>query len=138
MKNRRDGRPRPSVGGDSRNNAGRQSRRPIHRDYGGCPDVIVKSLAHENIEKAIAAYSECNAFWLKCYYMFGVVDVEVLNKVVDRHFGSQGNKEDATIRRTDYRFELSSIDDTEKERIEVHVTYKDGNEEYVFDVATPE
>lgn len=50
--------------------------------YCGVPDVIVKEITHDNIERAIIKYAEDNAYWLKYYHLAGEVNVDVLNKVI--------------------------------------------------------
>jgi len=56
--------------------------------YCGCPDVIVKSLTHDNIERALSAYAENDAYWLKCYYLPGVIENRELNKIIENVFHS--------------------------------------------------
>ncbi|MDD2212466.1 MAG: hypothetical protein PHV56_05800 [Clostridia bacterium] len=51
--------------------------------YCGIPDIIVKELTHDNIERAIIKYAEDNAYWLKYYYLAGVIDIDVLDRVVE-------------------------------------------------------
>ncbi|MGB7605592.1 MAG: hypothetical protein WBL93_08970 [Lutisporaceae bacterium] len=50
--------------------------------YCGVPDVIVKEITHDNIERAIIKYAEDNAYWLKYYHLAGEVNVDALNKVI--------------------------------------------------------
>jgi|GEM_PF-503357 len=50
------------------------------------PPIIVRSLTQENIENAILAYAEDNAFWLKVIYLAGGglsnFNIEEINKAV--------------------------------------------------------
>ena len=51
----------------------------------GCPFVIVRKLTKEIIEKAIKAYAEDHAYWLKLYHFSGDFDISTLNKLRDEH-----------------------------------------------------
>ena len=50
------------------------------------PDIIVRSLTKENITKAIEAFAEEDAYWLKLYFLSGdtngVFDVNRMNKML--------------------------------------------------------
>ena len=52
------------------------------------PDIIVRSLTKENITKAIEAFAEEDAYWLKLYILSGhrngVFDVNRMNKMLDQ------------------------------------------------------
>jgi len=102
----------------------------------GCPFVIVKSLAHDNIERALTAYSKDDAYWLKYYYSIGVTKINELNKIVKRSFNSPILKENVKIKNIIYPVPLSEIEDIKIGNIDVFVQMQDGLT-YVIDVATP-
>ncbi|MGO0060739.1 hypothetical protein ACTID9_12125 [Brevibacillus fluminis] len=51
------------------------------------PEVIVKNLSKEVIEKAIKTYLEDDAYWLKLYFLAGknegLFDVKEMDKIID-------------------------------------------------------
>jgi hypothetical protein len=49
----------------------------------GCSFRIVRKLPKEIIEKAIKAYPEDDAYWLKFYHFSGDFDSSTLNKLRD-------------------------------------------------------
>lgn len=51
--------------------------------YCGVPDIIVKEITHDNIERAIIKYAEDDAYWLKYYHLAGEISVDILNKVIE-------------------------------------------------------
>ena len=50
----------------------------------GCPFIIVKKLTKEIIEEAIKEHAKDNAYWLKFYHLAGEVDIDTVNKLLDR------------------------------------------------------
>jgi len=50
--------------------------------YCGCPNIIVKKLTKEIITEAINEYAKDDAYWLKCYYLPGVIDIDTLNQFI--------------------------------------------------------
>jgi len=50
--------------------------------YCGAPDIIVKKLTEEIITEAIEEYAKDDAYWLKCYYLPGVIDIDTLNHFI--------------------------------------------------------
>lgn len=57
----------------------------------GPPDIIVRSITHDNIRKAIESYSHGNAYWLKLYYLAGLgegtFDIELLDDLIEKSNG---------------------------------------------------
>jgi len=49
------------------------------------PMINVKELTEENISKALDTYLENNAYWLKLYYLSGVIDSEILDNTLIRY-----------------------------------------------------
>lgn len=51
------------------------------------PDIIVRSLTEENIRKAIEAFAENDAYWMKLYYLSGekdgVFNVKNMDKMLE-------------------------------------------------------
>jgi hypothetical protein len=50
------------------------------------PMIVVKKLTMENIERAIEAYVEDDADWLKLYHLATSIDSKTLNVLTDRWF----------------------------------------------------
>lgn len=50
------------------------------------PMIVVKELNMENIERAIEAYAEDDADWLKLYHLATSIDTKTLNVLTDRWF----------------------------------------------------
>lgn len=50
--------------------------------YCGAPDIIVKKLTEENIQKAIIKYASDNAYWLKFYHVAGSIDIDKINEII--------------------------------------------------------
>ena len=50
------------------------------------PMIVVKELNMENIERAIEAYAEDDADWLKLYHLATSIDAKTLNVLTDRWF----------------------------------------------------
>ena len=48
--------------------------------YCGVPDIIVKKLSEEIITEAIHEYAKGDAYWLKSYYLSGLMDIDAINK----------------------------------------------------------
>ena len=51
----------------------------------GDPFIIVKKLTKEIIEKAVKAYAENDAYWLKFYHFAGEVHTDVFNRLQAEH-----------------------------------------------------
>ena len=49
------------------------------------PMIIVKELTEVNISKALDSYLENNAYWLKLYYLSGVIESEILDNTLIRY-----------------------------------------------------
>lgn len=49
----------------------------------GVPEIVVKTLTADNIERAITAYAENDAYWLKTYYLAGVIGIETLDREME-------------------------------------------------------
>ena len=64
----------------------------------GDPFIIVRKLTKEIIEKAVKAYAENDAYWLKFYHFAGEVDTAVFNRLQAEH--------------TEYLKELDELDNT--------------------------
>ena len=50
--------------------------------YCGVPDIIVKKLTIDNIERAIKEYASDDAYWLKFYHISGGIDINKINEVI--------------------------------------------------------
>ena len=50
------------------------------------PMIVVKELNMENIERAIEAYAEDDADWLKLYHLATSIDTKTFNALTDRWF----------------------------------------------------
>ena len=50
--------------------------------YCGVPDIIVKKITEEIVTEAIKDYAKDDAYWLKSYYLPGVIDIETLNQLI--------------------------------------------------------
>lgn len=51
--------------------------------YCGVPDIIVKMLTKDNIERAIEKYAEDDAYWLKYYHLASEISIDTMNKVIE-------------------------------------------------------
>lgn len=48
----------------------------------GAPNIVVKKLTEENIERALKKFASDDAYWLKLYHVAGVFDIENLDQVI--------------------------------------------------------
>lgn len=57
----------------------------------GIPDIIVSELTDENIHNAVADYCKSNGYWLKSYYILGLIEDENLDKIFDKIINKNGD-----------------------------------------------
>lgn len=50
------------------------------------PMIVVKELTMDNIERAIKAFAEDDAYWLKLHHLASEIDIKTLNILRDRWF----------------------------------------------------
>lgn len=52
------------------------------------PDIIVRRLTEENIQKAVESYITDNGYWIKLFFLTGqqsdVFEIDELNKMIDK------------------------------------------------------
>lgn len=68
----------------------------------GCPFIIVKELTQKTIEKAIKAYTEDDAYWLKLYHFAGNIEMSILDKLKDEQ-----------LKESSEPFKLTELDQSE-------------------------